>query len=271
MVLANGTFAAGSSLAPAVFGLLGAVIGAVTAGGASLWVAWQTQKAAERAWMRDNRREIYDRFLTYAQQLLIASEAYYDASRRDDEAKAKVESAFTSFWEVYSVVQTVADIRLFGKARIYGYRLWELATSLGPTSVMGPGKFRDVAALVRGARHDTITEMRAELGLAGKVRRAGLGAACVEVHPLMKIRTWVRISTPSRGPLWRRSTPRLKLRDSGQGDWHSERVEHLSPRTSPFPLASGTKRAMIHEPVSSAQWSRNPHTEKRRSAVRPRP
>lgn len=171
MVMANGPLAAGSSLAPAVFGLLGAVIGAVTAGGASFWVAWQTRKAAERAWMRDNRREIYDRFLRYAQQLLIACEAYYDAPHRDDEAKAKVESAFTSFWEVYSVVQTVADIRLFGKARIYGYRLWELATSLGPSSVMGPGKFRKVAKLVRRARHDTITEMRAELGLSTSPRR----------------------------------------------------------------------------------------------------
>jgi hypothetical protein len=176
MVMANGPLAAGSSLAPAVSGLLGAVIGAVTAGGASLWVAWQTRKAAERAWIRDNRREIYDRFLTYAQQLLIAAETYYDTRHGDDEAKAKVESAFTSFWEVYSVVQTVADVRLFGKARIYGYRLWELATSLGPTSVMGPGKFRDVAELVRRARHDTITEMRAELGLGSQVGRTGLGA-----------------------------------------------------------------------------------------------
>jgi hypothetical protein len=177
MVMANGLLAAGTPLAPALSGLVGAVIGAAVAGVVSLRVASQTREAAEHAWIRDNRREIYDRFLTYAQQLLIASEAYYDARRKDDKARAKVESAFDSFWEVYGVVQTVADIQLFRKARIYGYRLWELATSLGSTSVMGPKWFPKVSELVRSARHDTIIEMRAELGLSGKVRRFGRGAA----------------------------------------------------------------------------------------------
>src|SRR5215813_8312043 len=101
MVMANGLLAAGTPLAPALSGLVGAVIGAAVAGVVSLWVASQTRIAAEQAWIRDNRREIYDRFLTYAQQLHIASEAYYDARRKDDKARAKVESAFDSFWEVY--------------------------------------------------------------------------------------------------------------------------------------------------------------------------
>jgi hypothetical protein len=39
MVMGSSPLADGSSLDPAVFGLLGAVIGGVMAGGASLWVA----------------------------------------------------------------------------------------------------------------------------------------------------------------------------------------------------------------------------------------
>jgi len=165
MVMGSSPLADGSSLDPAVFGLLGAVIGGVMAGGASLWVAWEARKAAESAWMRDNRRAIYDRFLTCAQMLLLACEAYKDPHRQAGEAKANLESAFTSFWEVYGVVQTVADTRLFEIARIYGYRLWELATSLGSTSVMGKEHFGAVDSLVRDARHATIVAMREELGL----------------------------------------------------------------------------------------------------------
>jgi hypothetical protein len=145
IVMANSPLAGGSSLLPAVFGLAGALIGGIIAGAVSLLVARQAREAAERAWIRDNRREIYDRFLTYAQRLLIACEAYKDARRQKEAAKASVESAFTSFWEVYGVVQTVAGNQLFEAARIYGYRLWELATSLGSTSVMGPENFSDVA------------------------------------------------------------------------------------------------------------------------------
>lgn len=163
-MMVSSPLADGSTLTPALFGLVGAVIGGVMAGGASLWVAWQARKAAESAWMRDNRRAIYDRFLTCAQMLQIACEAYRDA-RQKEEAKANVESAFTSFWEVYGVVQTVADTELFEIARIYGYRLWELATSLGSTSVMGGEYFGAVDQLVRDARHATITAMRKELGL----------------------------------------------------------------------------------------------------------
>lgn len=170
MVMVHTPLAAGSSLVPAVFGLVGALIGGVMAGGASLLIAWQARKAAERAWMRDNRREIYDRFLTSAQMLLLACEAYKDARPQQEEAeeaKANVESAFASFWGAYSVLQTVADTRLFEIVRIYGYRLWELATSLGSTSVMGPENFGAVAQLIPGARRNTVAAMRGELGLGG--------------------------------------------------------------------------------------------------------
>jgi hypothetical protein len=172
MVGLDSPIAAGSSNVAAVFGLLGALIGGFIAGTASILVAWQTRKAAERAWIRDNRREIYDRLLTYGQGLLIACEACKDARRNNRVAKASVESAFTNFWEAYGVVQTVAGTPLVNATRVYAYRLWELATSLGSASVMGPRNFRRVAELARDARHDMISAMRAELGLRGGVRPA---------------------------------------------------------------------------------------------------
>ena len=169
MVMLDSPIAQGSPYAPAVFGLAGSLIGGFIAGTVSLLVARQAREAAEGAWIRDNRREIYDRLLTYAQRLLIACEAYKDAHRDKEAAKAGVKSAFTSFWEAYGVVQTVAGTRLVNADRVYAYRLWELATSLGSTSVMGPKNFRTVAELVRDARHDTISAMRAELGLGSSL------------------------------------------------------------------------------------------------------
>ena len=169
MVMVNSPLAAtGSSFVPAVVGLVGALIGGVIAGTASLLVAWRARKAAERAWMRDNRRAIYERFLTDAQMLLLACEACKDARPQEkEEATANVESTFNSFWGANSVVQTVADTPLFEIARIYGYRLWELATSLGSTSVMGPENFDTVHQLILLARRNTIAAMRGELGLGG--------------------------------------------------------------------------------------------------------
>jgi hypothetical protein len=164
--------AGGDSYAAAFFGLAGSLIGGFIAAGVSLLVARQTRHAAEITWIRDNRRETYDRFLTYAERLLIACEACKEAPPRDDKAAKAVETAFTNFWEVYGVVQTVADTRLVEAARIYAYRLWELATSLGSTSVMGPENFRRVAELIRDARYNMISEMRAELGLES-FRRGG--------------------------------------------------------------------------------------------------
>jgi len=162
----------GSSYAAAIFGLVGSLIGGFIAAGVSLLVARQARQAAEITWIRDNRREIYDRLLTFSERLLIACEACKEAPRDDVAARASVETAFTNFWEVYGVVQTVADTRLVEAARIYAYRLWELAASLGSTSVMGPENFRRVAELIRDARYNMISEMRAELGLSS-FRRGG--------------------------------------------------------------------------------------------------
>ena len=169
MAMLQGPIADSSSYVPAVFGLLGSLIGGFIAGAISLLVARQARDAAEGAWIRDNRREIYDRLLTSAQRLLIACEAYKDARRKKEVAKASVVSAFTEFWEAYGVVQTVAGSSLVNATRVYSYRLWELATSLGSASVMGPEHFRTVAQLTRTARHNVISAMRAELGLGGFV------------------------------------------------------------------------------------------------------
>jgi gas vesicle protein len=174
MVTLASSMAEGSSYTAAVFGLAGSLIGGSIAATVSLLIARQARKAAETTWIRDNRRETYDRFLTYAERLLIACEACKDTHRDDTTAKASVETAFTNFWQVYGVVQTVADTRLVEAARTYAYRLWELAASLGSTSVMGPGNFRQVAELIRDARYNMITEMRAELGL-GSFQRGGGG------------------------------------------------------------------------------------------------
>jgi hypothetical protein len=154
--------AADSSYTTAVFGLVGVLVGGVIAGGVGLWTAKQTREAAERAWVRDNRRAIYDRFLTRAQTLLIACE---DARKKTEGAEASVKSADIKFWEAYSVVLTVADSALADAARIYAYRLWELRESLRSRSVMGPENFDRVTPLIRDGRHDTIDAMRAELRL----------------------------------------------------------------------------------------------------------
>lgn len=141
-------------------------------------VARQAREAAERAWVRDSRRDIYDRFVTAAQKLLIACEACKAVHRKGEdndsedskETEDAVELAHINFFEAYIVVQTVADTRLVDAARVYAYRLWELRESLRSKSVLGPKNFDRVAELVRVARHDTINGMRTELGLAGNIR-----------------------------------------------------------------------------------------------------
>jgi hypothetical protein len=150
-------------MAAAVFGLAGVLIGAVIAGGVSLWSAKETREAAERAWVRDNRRKIYDRFLTCAQTLLIACENA--RSEETEGGEAGVESADIKFWEAYGVMLTVADSTLAAAARDYAYRLWELRESLRSKSVMGRENFDRVTPRIRDGRHDTIDAMRAELGL----------------------------------------------------------------------------------------------------------
>jgi hypothetical protein len=155
--------AAGSSYTAAVFGLAGVLIGAVVAGGFSLWTALVTRQAAERAWVRDNRREIYDRFLTCGQALLVGCE---DARKADREgAETTVNSADVKFWEAYSVLLTVADSALADAARTYAYRLQEARESLRSKSVMTADHFGRVTPLIRIGRHATIDAMRDELGL----------------------------------------------------------------------------------------------------------
>ena len=166
MTVLASPIAAGSSYTTAVFGLVGVLVGGVIAGSVGLWTAKQTREAAERAWVRDNRRAIYDRFLTCAQTLLIACE---DARKSQTEGGggggASVKSADMKFWSAYSVVLTVADGALSTAARIYAYRLWELSDSLRSDSVMGPENFDRVTLCIRDGRHDTIDAMRAELRL----------------------------------------------------------------------------------------------------------
>jgi hypothetical protein len=152
-----------SSLGTAAIGLAGSLIGGAIAGTVSLLVARQAREAAERAWMRDSRRQIFDRFLGAAQRLLIALEA------RDE----TVEPAYTSFFEVYGTIQTVAELPVVEAARVYAYRLAELKELIDGRSVLGPEHAGPVAQLVRLARHKTIDAMRADLGLAGSARPQG--------------------------------------------------------------------------------------------------
>jgi len=149
-------------VSPAVYGLVGSLIGGFIAGTVSVLVAWQSRSAAERAWVRDSRREIYDRFLTNAQRLLIVLEGEGD----DDEVK----TAYAEFFEPYVVVQTVAERPVVDAARTYAYRLLELKAESDARKPSGEEYFRDVAEHVRFARHDTIDAMRTELGLAGSAR-----------------------------------------------------------------------------------------------------
>jgi hypothetical protein len=172
MAMSASPIAAGISYATAIFGLVGSLIGGFIAGAASLLVARQARRAAEGAWIRDNRREIYDQFLTCGQRLLVACLARKDGRRdegadsrpRVEVAEASVESADANFVEAYAVVQTVADITLVRACRDYANQLRKLKTS-----VMGPENSDPAADLVRDARHATINAMRAELGLKGKV------------------------------------------------------------------------------------------------------
>lgn len=150
----------------AAFGLVGSLIGGFIAGTVSLVIAHQTRDAAEHAWIRDNRRELYDRFLSHGQRLLIACENAGDR-RRGTEG---VDTAFNDFFEAYGVVQTVAERPVVEAARVYAYRLLELVHVLDSRSALGPESFDEVAQLIRLARHDAIDAMRGDLELEGSAR-----------------------------------------------------------------------------------------------------
>jgi hypothetical protein len=173
MALWGGPIADVSPYVVAGFGLAGSLIGGAIAGSVSLWVAHQAREAAERSWIRDSRRNIYDRFLTNAQKLLIACEASKSLGESlGAQDKEAVERAHIDFFEVYGVVQTVADRPVVSAARIYAYRLLELAGTQrrGFRPGLKDAHFERVAQLVRFARHDTIDAMRTELGLAGSAQ-----------------------------------------------------------------------------------------------------
>lgn len=148
-----------SAYVTAAFGIAGSLIGGAIAGTVSLMVARQAREAAERSWMRDSRREIYDRFLTNAQKLLIA----WEGAPQTDEEREAADEAHVDFFEVYGVVQTVAERPVVDAARVYAYRLLALSHHERLDR-------QRVAQLVRLARHDTIDAMRAELGLIGSAR-----------------------------------------------------------------------------------------------------
>lgn len=161
--------ATASPYVAAAFGLAGSLIGGVIAGTVSLRVAREARQAAERSWIRDSRRQIFDRLLTEGQRLLIAC----IECRRDDrsaQSKEAVERAHTAFFEVYGVVQTVAQRPVVDSSRVYAYRLLELKEALDSAGYLGMKHFDRVAQLVRLARHDTIDAMRRELGLSGSAR-----------------------------------------------------------------------------------------------------
>jgi hypothetical protein len=163
---------AASSYTPALFGLLGSLIGGAIAGTVSLVVARQARDAAEQSWIRDNRREIYDRLLTSAQTLLVSCEECKLSGSAA--AVAAAQDAYGKFFDVYGVVQTVAERPVVDAVRVYAYRLLELKEELDGKGYLGPERFHEVAGLVRLARHDTIDAMRSDLGLVGSARPDGL-------------------------------------------------------------------------------------------------
>ena len=146
---------------PAVYALLGSLVGGFIAGTFSFLLAWQQRKDAEKAWVRDNRREIYDRFLTGGQALLVAL-----VEPRPDPIADELRNAYVAFMGAYAVVQAVAERAVVDAARTYGYELLKLKQRVDAGST-DAGK---VAARVRLYRQDAIDAMRLELGLTGTAK-----------------------------------------------------------------------------------------------------
>jgi hypothetical protein len=154
----------------AAFGLTGSLIGGAIAGTVSLRVARDARDAAERAWVRDSRREIYDRFLTAGQKLLAVMEAAAVTSKVSGESRPGVDEAYSAFFETYASVQTVAELGVVTSARTHAYRLQALKDILDGRGPFERGDFDRIAKLVREARQDAIDAMRADLGLHGSAK-----------------------------------------------------------------------------------------------------
>lgn len=175
MMLLDLQLAAISPYVTAAFGLAGTVIGGSIAGYFNLVTAKQARQEARSAWILNSRREVYDRFLTTAQELLIA--CLESGSARDgregraaEPSTATVEEAYSTFFGVYGAVQWVAGRPVVDAARGYAYRLQELKRGLESKSTLGGENFSSVAMTIRSARHDTIDAMRNELGLDDSAR-----------------------------------------------------------------------------------------------------
>jgi len=148
-------------MSSAVYALLGSLVGGLVAGTFSFLLAWQTRKTAEQAWVRDNRREIYDRFLTHGQALLIAL-----VEPHPDPSPDELHDAYVAFMSAYAVVQAVAERSVVDAARTYGYKLGRLKQLIDA----GAPDAYTVAAQVRLDRQAAIDAMRLELGLTGSAK-----------------------------------------------------------------------------------------------------
>lgn len=150
------------------FGLIGTLVGAGIAGGFSLRIAREARTTAEHEWIRENRREIYDRYLVGAQTLHLACEEAFRPGAPD--GGEAVRTAFAAMLNTYSVVQTVAERQVIDAARVYTYRLIELRDVLEGKGIVGRERFGEIAQLVRAARHDAIDAMRDDLALQDSAR-----------------------------------------------------------------------------------------------------
>jgi hypothetical protein len=161
----------------AVLVIVGSLIGVIIAGGFNVVEGRRTREGARSAWIRQRRSEIYERYFTTAQALLAACQTAYKTAQSGEpgaalvHAKATVETAYTEFFGVYGVLQTVAEPEVVKAARIYAYRLEELYKGLmDERSVWGLQTFDLVGPLVRHSRHDMLEATRGEIEVDGSVR-----------------------------------------------------------------------------------------------------
>ena len=114
-----------------------------------------------------------------AQALLIACQAY-ERSQRDSpggsdvspDARIAVEKAHGDFFEIYVIVQTVAERTVVDAAARLRVPAAGAEAELTSSGVLGREYFLRVAQLVRDARQATVEAMRSDLGL---LDGAGLG------------------------------------------------------------------------------------------------